>query len=287
MTEARTFAMGGSSRIGLLLATLLALATGVLVFAALRGSGDEPLVRNSSGGAETTVVTAKQDIPARTEITAGMLQLTKVPASALLAGAFSDVSLVEGRVARIPIYAGEQLVQEKLASVRSDLGLSYIVPRGMRAMGVKVDKVISPGGLTRPGDRVDVIAVVDVQYKDLITEREFTETRAFTIAQNVQVLAVEQKLERQLAPAAGTTPAAQSGEPSPVDQPEPEPEGTVVTLALAPEATQQVLLAETKGKIRLVVRAPGDDDVVETQDSTFLSLADPTFQQLIIEALRR
>ena len=286
MTQARTFALGGSSRLGLLLAAALAVLTGLLVFAALRGSDDEPLVSSATGGAETTVVTAKQDIAARTEITAGMLQLTKVPASALLGGAYSDVSLVEGRVARIPIYAGEQLVQEKLASVRSDLGLSYIVPPGMRAMGVKVDKVISPGGLTRPGDHVDVIAVVDVQYKDLTTDKEFTETRAFTIAQNIQVLAVEQKLERQLAPVAVATVAA-GEEGSPVDQPEPEPEGTVVTLALAPGATQQVLLAETKGKIRLVVRAPGDDEIIETEDSTFLSLADPTFQQLIIEALRR
>lgn len=287
MTQARTFALGGSSRLGLLLAAVLAVLTGLLVFAALRGSDSEPLVTTATGGAETTVVTAKQDIAARAEITAEMLQLTKVPANALLGGAYSDSTLVVGRVARIPIYAGEQLVQEKLASERSDLGLSYIVPQGMRAMGVKVDKVISPGGLIRPGDRVDVVAVVDVQYKDLITDKEFTETRAFTIAQNIQVLAVEQSLERQLAPVDGGTATESKAEGSPVDQPEPEPEGTVVTLALTPEATQQVLLTETKGKIRLVVRAPGDTEIVETEDSTFLSLADPTFQQLIIDALRR
>jgi len=246
----------------------------------------EPLFTTATGGAEQRC-DGEGNIEARTEITADMLQLTKVPANALLAGAFSDSALVEGRVARIPIYAGEQLVQEKLASVKSDLGLSYIVPQGMRAMGVKVDKVISPGGLIRPGDRVDVVAVVDVQYKDLITDKEFTETRAFTIAQNIQVLAVEQSLERQLAPVAESTATSATTEDSPVDQPEPEPDGTVVTLALTPEATQQVLLSETKGKLRLVVRAPGDTEIVETEDSTFLSLADPTFQQLIIDALRR
>ncbi len=143
MTQAKTFALGGSSRTGLILAGILALVAGVLVFAAVSGSDSGGgSVSNASGGPETTVVTAKQDIPARTEIKADMLQLTRVPSNALLGGAFSSTDLVQGRIARIPIYKGEQLVQDKLAADKTDLGLSYIVPEGTRAMGVKVDKVI-------------------------------------------------------------------------------------------------------------------------------------------------
>ena len=286
MTQARSLALGGNGRVGLFVAAGLAILTGLLVYAALSGNDSRPLVTTATEGAETTVVTARQVIPARTEITADMLQLTRVPATALLAGAFSDSTLVVGRIARIPIYPGEQLVQDKLASSRTDLGLSYIVPQGMRAMGVKVDKVISPGGLVRPGDRVDVVAVVDVQYKDLTTEKQFTETRAFTIAQNIQVLAVEQSLENQVPPVLDATVAG-TAEGTPVEQPEADPEGTVVTLSLTPLGTQDILLAATKGGIRLVVRAPGDNEIVDVDDSTFLSLADPTFQQLILEALRR
>ena len=188
----------------------------------------------------------------------------------------------------------EEMPEYPRFAVREAL-VNAVCHRDYRLSGRRVEirmyedrlEVISPGGLIRPGDRVDVVAVVDVQYKDLITDKEFTETRAFTIAQTIQVLAVEQSLERQLAPVDGGTATESKAEGSPVDQPEPEPEGTVVTLALTPEATQQVLLTETKGKIRLVVRAPGDTEIVETEDSTFLSLADPTFQQLIIDALRR
>lgn len=292
MTQARSMALGGSSRLGLLLAGGLAVLTGLLVFAALNGNDSEPLVTTSTEGAETTVVTAKEVIPARTEITADMLQLTRVPASALLGGAFSDSSLVVGRIARIPIYPGEQLVQDKLASSRTDLGLSYIVPEGLRAMGIKVDKVISPGGLVRPGDRVDVVAVVDVEYTDIVSDKEFTETRSFTVAQNIQVLAVEQDLENQVPPVLDATTSSEEGratanEGSPVEQPEANPEGTVVTLAFSLQQTQEVLLAAEKGSIRLVVRAPGDDEIVELDDSTFLSLADPLFQELILEALRQ
>lgn len=290
MTQAKTFALGGSSRTGLLLAGILAIIAGVLVFAAVNSSSDSGNgVKNASSGPETTVVTAKQDIPARTEIKADMLQLTKVPANALLGGAFSSTDLVAGRIARIPIYKGEQLVQDKLAADKTDLGLSYIVPEGTRAMGVKVDKVIGAGGLIRPGDRVDLVAVVDVKYTDVITNKEFTETRSFTIAQNISVLAVEQKLENQPPLSVSKDPKdakSNVNQNALVDQPEAQPDGTVVTIALLPDTVQKVLLAEEKGKIRLTVRAPGDNEIVKTDDTTFLTLADPNFQKLIIDALR-
>jgi pilus assembly protein CpaB len=285
MTQAKMFALGGSSRTGLLLAAFLAAITGLLVFVALSSGSDGNSVKSVSGGPETTVVTAKQDIPARTEIKPDMLQLTKVPSNALLGGAFSSLDLVDGRIARIPIYKGEQLVQDKLASQKTDLGLSYIVPEGTRAMGVKVDKVIGAGGLIRPGDRVDLVAVVDVKYTDLISNKDFTETRSFTLAQNISVLAVEQKLENQ-PPAAETKATSTADQNALVEQPDAQPDGTVVTLALLPDTVQKVLLATEKGKIRLTVRAPGDNEIVKTDDTTFLSLADPNFQKVIIDALK-
>jgi pilus assembly protein CpaB len=287
MTQAKTFQLGGSSRTGLLLAVGLAAIAGLLVFVATRGSDDDGgATRNISGGAETTVVTAKQDIPARTEIHSSMLELTKVPANSLLGGAFSSNDLVVGRIARIPIYRGEQLVQDKLASDRVDLGLAYIVPPGSRAMAVEVDKVIGAGGLIRPGDRVDVIAVVDVSYKDLVSDKAFVETRSFTLGQNIPVLAIEQDLQNQIPLPADEKPTEAERDGALVDQPEAKPEGTVITLALPPELTQKILIAEEKGAIRLTVRAPGDNEIIETDDTTFLSLADDDFQRIIVETLR-
>jgi pilus assembly protein CpaB len=276
----RTFNLGGSSRIGLMLAAILAVLAGVLALAALNASSGGGKSTSLTGGAEAFVVVAKEDIPARTEITAGMLEVLAMPSNAMLAGAFVDRELVAGRIARIPIYKGEQLVQDKLASERSDLGLAYIVPEGLRAMGVAVNKVVGAGGLVRPGDRVDIIAVLDITYEDIITERDIQITRSFVIAQNVEVLAVEQDLKNQIS-APGTTTGASESEGTFVEQPEAQPEGTVATLALSPDQMLRVMLSEEKGSIRLSVRAVGDDEIVEVDEITPIDLTDDEYQAFI------
>jgi pilus assembly protein CpaB len=282
MAQARTFSLGGSSRTGLLIAAILAAVTGVLVFVLLQSNDDGDAVQNVTGGGETTVVTANRNIAAREEITEDMLQLTKVPSNALLGGAVSDRALVVGRIARQPIFQGEQLVQDKLASEKRDLGLSYVVPEGMRGVGVEVSKVIGAGGLIRPGDRVDIVGVIDVEHTDVSTGREFTETRAFTFAQNIEVLAIEDKLLNVVRES-----GASDSEGTLVDQPEAEPEGTVTTLALTPQQFQNLMLADEKGVIRLGVRAPGDTEIIDIPNSNFLDLADPEFAELLRQALSR
>ena len=286
MTRVRPFALGGSSRTGLLLAAGLAAVTGLLVFASLRGNSNDDAVQNQAGGEETTVVTAKVDIPARTEIKSEMLEISRVSQKALLPGAFASRDLVTGRVARIPIYHGEQVISEKVASNenRADLGLSFVVPQGQRAMAVKVDKVVGAGGLIRPGDRVDIVGVMDVKYEDLGTERNITVTRSFILAQNVEVLAVEQKLLNQIGQ--GRTTADSQKDGALIDQPGAQPEGGVVTLAITPLQTQQVLLAEERGKIRLSVRAPGDKEIIDTRDTAPFGLLDAELQKFITDTLK-
>ncbi len=280
----RTFNLGGSSRTGLLLAAILAVIAGIVALAALNASSGDSKSTSLSGGGQAYVVVANQDIPARTRITAGMLQVKELPGNAMLGGAFVDQDLVVGRVARIPIYNGEQLVQDKLASEGSDLGLSYIVPEGMRAMAVGVDKVIGAGGLVRPGDRVDIVGVMDLDYQDINTERSLNVTHAFILAQDVEVLAVEQQLENQIS-SPGTTTGASDSEGDFVDQPDPQPDGTVVTLAIEPEAMTSVLLAEERGTIRLSVRPVGDDEIVDVKGITPISLTDQSYQDYIEAAL--
>ncbi len=278
MAQVRTFSLGGSSRLGLLLALILALITGALVYAATSGGDDE--VPAQAGGETVLVVTAARDIPAGRTITADMLALTRVDSGALLEGAFRDTAAVVGQVARIPIYAGEQLIPAKLASEPARDGLSYVVPPGMRAMAVKVDKVIGAGGLVRPGDRVDILAVLDLEYGDLAGGRTLTLPEAVLVAQNVEVLAVEQALENR--PPAG---AAQGDEGTLVEQPEPNPEATVVTLALTPELMQRVFLAEEEGSIRLAVRPAGEGTSLELPNVRPIALADEEFRAFIEQLL--
>ena len=283
MTQAaRSFSLGGSSRTGLLLAGALAAVTGILIFAALRSGNDDGGTKSVGGGAETAVVVARLNIPARTAIQADMVEVVRVPSNALLGGAFSSSDLAVGRVARIPIYKGEQLVQDKLATTKTELGLSYIVPQGHVGLAMKVDKVIGAGGLIRPGDRVDVIAVVDVKYSDIASDKQFTDTRSFYLAENVEVLAVEQKLENR-----PVTPGASgSNDGTLVDQPAADAAATVVTLALTTDDAPKVLLADEKGKVRLAVRASGDTSTRDQKDTTFIDLTDAASQKAILDAIR-
>lgn len=250
MAHARTFSLRGSSRTGLLLATVLAVATGVAVYLALQPRSTSE--RAPAPVNETAmVVVAAQDIPAGAIISPGMVRLAPVDASGVLKGAVTVAEVAVGQVARIPIYEGEQLTAAKLSHEAARTALAFIVPPGMRAMAVKVDKVVGAGGNIRPGDRVDVLAVVEGSKVDPASGAESTVPFSMLVAENVEVLAVEQRLENRL-------PGAAPSEGTLTDQPEPDPEATVVTLALPPDVALRVLLAEQEGTIRLAVRPVGE-----------------------------
>jgi len=278
-----TFPLAGSSRLGILLAGGLAAVSGLLVFTALRansGSGTTAI----AAGADTTVVVAKQDIASRTTVTTDMIETTTLPKNALPSGAFTDEKVVVGQVTRIPIYKGEPLVQGKLVAQASktDLGLSYIVPAGERAMAISVDKVISAGGLIRPGDRVDVLGVISATSSS--TSGSTSDKQVVTVAQNIEVLAVEQALENQI-PASAEDQSAGRNVGTPVQQHDAQPGATVVTLALTPQQAQQVLLIDAQGKLRLSVRAPGDTAAVDTTGIVTVTSAD--LQAMIQDALKK
>ena len=262
--------LGGSSRLGLFLAMGLAVATGALIFVALGQAKSEPVVLPGAGQT-LSVVTTVESIPAGTEITAGMLAITPISVEAVLTGALQDPAEVIGRFTRIPILAGEQLVSGKIVNSAADgTGLPFVIPVGMRAMAIEVDKVVAAGGLIRPGDRVDVFAIQEIRATDPVTrDVERVGTRSVIIAQNIEILAVEQELLRVL-PSEGNSerdPAITGTLP---DQPEAVPAGTVATLALTPAEAAKILVALEDGDIRLAVRAVGDTSVVTAADGADL-----------------
>jgi pilus assembly protein CpaB len=284
MTRATTLSLRGGSGRGLLLALLLAVVAGVLVFAAVNssdgGSGERVTPQPTAVAQRVTVLRAARDIPARTLITADMLETHELDAAAVLPGALTSQQLAVGMVARIPIYRGEQVVPEKLIDQAGAAAesLSYIVPPGRRAMAVRVDRVVQAGGLIRPGDRVDIIAVLDMVYRQVGGGVEFDQKAVITLAQNIEVLAVEQELQNRVVGDDG-----QAGVP--LDQPDSDPGATVVTLALTPQEAQNLLLAEETGAIRLAVRPPGDNTVETLPQVSTIGLLDPRFEQLLRQAL--
>lgn len=221
------------------------------------------------------VVTAARAIPARTVITGDMLRITQVPAVTKLPLAVADPSQVSGKVTKLPISSGEQVLTDKVFGDRVESGLAFVVPPGKRAVAVAVNEIVGSGGLIVPGDNVDVVVVFDLKAPPQGQQQpapsaststtakpsQQPEAVAQYILQNVEVMAVAQKVEGdtpvQSGGAGNLLPGKTPASPQP-QQAATQPDAHTVTLAVSPDEATRLVLAEDKGRIRLVLRAHGD-----------------------------
>jgi pilus assembly protein CpaB len=270
-------AAGRTNRHYLVLAVVLALLSAVLVYVAISRVDEE-----DSGGlvSVTTVVVAKEAIPARTEILGSMVELRQVPINARSDLALGSMEEVVGRVTRYPVAANEQILSSKVVTSEVPVegeALSFVIPEGMRAVSISTNQVLSAGGLILPGDYVDVLGVFDLETQ----AGQDTETRdAFyvqTILQNVEVLAVAQTIV-DVVPAVGEengeAASAQSQRVRNTEE-EPLPDATTVTLLVTPEQAELLFLAESNGTLRAVLRGFGDAEEQEVRPITELELVPP------------
>ncbi len=191
---ARAGAGGSVGRINgrfALLTIVCGILSAVLVYAAIARNGG-----TKQTSAETTAATviAAVDIPARTQITAEMVEVRDVPVSGRTAMALSNVDDVVGKVTRYPVGLDEQFTLSKVVSVGGTENidsLSFAVPKGMRAISISADQVLSAGGLVLPGDYVDIMSVLSGTKPDGNLVENYV---VKTILQNVQVLAVAQTI---------------------------------------------------------------------------------------------
>ncbi len=268
--------IGGKLLVGLGL--VLAFATAYMVYAYV-----QRVQQQAKPVPTVQVVTAARNIPARTVVSSDMLRVTQIPATVRLPQAILDPSQATGKVSKTPISTGEQVLTNKLFGDRVESGLAFVVPPGKRAVSVGVNEVVGSGGLIQPGDYVDVVAVIELKVPQAEPKPAAspqpapanavpdTVAVAQYILQNVEVLAVAQKIE-------GETPAAPSGSSNPLlparsQPPQPaaqqapaQPQARTATLAVAPDEAARLILAEDKGRIRLVLRSHGDDSSIRLPD---------------------
>jgi len=247
----------GSGRGLLLLALLFAAVAAVLAFVALsRTSGN----KDEAAAADTkTVVVAGRDIAARTDLKSDMLKTIDVPVDSVLADSYSSTSAIVGKTTRYPLAENEQVTALKIGVTEDnkDQGLSSVLPAGMRAFSITVSEESGVGGLILPGDLVDVIAILQA---DLVGV-----DKAVTLLQNIEVLAVAQKAQEPIPPAADTTPDGQAATPvasgtlgeRPSDV-KPNPGARTVTLAVTQDQAQLLALVQAQGDLALSLRSFGD-----------------------------
>jgi pilus assembly protein CpaB len=215
-------------RITIIAAIAFALGSGLLVLFFLISYQQA----NSLGASVTRVLVANSAIAAHAPLSADMFAeetrfKTKVDPDVVI-----DPGAIAGQVALIDIPAGAILTGSKMGPI-ANLGLSFQLKPGQRAMSISVDPVKDVSGFIQPGDRVDVLA----QGPAVGNEVQPT----VTILRGIVVLGMG------VAVKANGTAAASSAE-----------NVATVTLVLTPMQADTLMTADLNAVIRLALRSPNE-----------------------------
>jgi pilus assembly protein CpaB len=189
--------------------------------------------------AVTRVAAAGTDIKLGTILTAENLKTIEI-AGAVPAGAIAekDESKLIGRGVISDLYAGEPIIESRLAAVGAGGGLAPAIPTGMRACAIKVDEVVGVSGFATQGMRVDVIISGTPPGEQNSTQG----AQARTVLQNIQVLSAGTEYQ-QVKDNEGKAKQVQ-----------------VVNLLVTPEQAETLELASSE-TIRLILRNPLDTKI--------------------------
>lgn len=187
------------------------------------------------------VVVARQNIREGERLDETMFEVQAIPAKYVQPKAIGEVDVVLGQIASGPISEGEQLMANKLLR-SNEAGLAWKVSKGSRAVAMTVDEITAVGGHIRPRNFVDVLGTFDFGEGDKV------EMRTITLFQNVWVLAVGSDLGQPAVVGAET----QSGSNMKMN-------GFTISLALNPEDSQKLVLAQSIGDLTLTLRGRFED----------------------------
>ena len=140
-----------------IMALLIGLVS-VFLFFIITGGEEEPReeVAKQTEPLLGEVIMVTQDISARTEITADMISIQRVPSEYIHPMALISTKEALNMISLIPISTGEQLLKTKIADPNTNY-LSYRLREGHVSFTVAVSELTSAGGMIRVGDRVNVL----------------------------------------------------------------------------------------------------------------------------------
>ncbi len=195
------------------------------------------------------LVVAVRPLPVGATIKPEDVKVVKVPASQFPKGGISTVEEVIDRPVISNILAEEPVHEGRLAARGSGLGLAPIIPKGMRAVTIRVNDVAGVAGFVLPGMRVDVL----VTGRPPNNADEGTVT--ITVLQNILVLSAGQTIQPDAEGKAINAPT--------------------VTLLVTPEQAETLTLAANEGRVQLVLRNGSDQSIAKTKGKALSELYKP------------
>lgn len=183
------------------------------------------------------VLVATRDLPIGTVTTENDFQFVRWPREAVAVETMITNALnpniredLRGSIVRNPFMKGEPIRRDKLVKGQGSGMLSVVLPSGMRAVAVPIDKdsTLAAGGFILPNDRVDVV-------------------RSSTRADRGQEFEVETVLTDIRVLAVGQTSVDRGGERN--------ISAVNATLEVTPAQAELLVLAQRQGPISLVLRS--------------------------------
>ncbi len=112
-------------------------------------------------GDKVKVVVAREDIREMDNIYDNVLEVKEKNKSEVEPDYYSDIPSVVGGVAAIPIKQGQTITKNKVLEPGPETGMAIQVSPSKRAVTIPVNDDRANARLIRPGDRVDIMAIID------------------------------------------------------------------------------------------------------------------------------
>jgi pilus assembly protein CpaB len=223
-----------------------------IVCAVVLGGSAAVLVRQTIGRSATSpietvsVVVATKTIPSGTFVSSDLVKTRDYPKDLAPAGAITKAEDAQDRSAYATIVVGEPLLESKL-SPKGQRGLASQVADGMRAFTITTNVASGVAGFILPGNKVDVLLTFESAGGSHDPTGGGSST---TLLQNVEIMAVDQKVEAPAENRVDTTNLRS------------------VTLLVTPSQAAKLSLGQTKGKLHLTLRNPKDQSEASVRPTT-------------------
>lgn len=214
-----------SMKLAVGIAVALSIIASAMVYAYLRD-----VVTQNQENMKPVVVMA-QTVAPKTILTRQMLKMGSVPSTFVQPGAISKMETAVGVMVKEQLVAGEQVVTHRLLlDTGSGSGLAYQLTPGQRAYTIGVSETSAVAGFIHPGDKVDIL----VTYARGLGGDAFSQL----MLQDILVLAMNRN----------------DASPKDVNDKSAPDKVATVTVALSPEESAKLALAEGIGHVSLTLR---------------------------------